>query len=88
VISRTTKNFWKYYDALPREVQQQAARAYALWRDNPSHRGLQFKCVSKRHAAYSVRIGLHWRALGYRDVGPDQDIVTWFWTALTRITTN
>jgi len=40
---------------------------------------LQFKCVSEKHAAFSVRVGIHWRALGYRDVALGQDTVTWFW---------
>jgi hypothetical protein len=79
VISRTTKNFWKHYKALPEDVQRQAVRAYALWRANPSHRSLHFKCVSEKHAVLSVRVGIHWRALGYRDVAPGEDVVTWFW---------
>ncbi len=79
MISRTTRSFWKHYDALPKDVQRQAARAYALWRANPSHRSLQFKCVSEKEAVFSVRIGIHWRALGYRDVALGEEIVTWFW---------
>jgi hypothetical protein len=79
LISRTTRNFWKHYDALPQEVRRQAVRAYALWRANPSHPGLQFKCVSEKHAVFSVRVGIHWRALGYRDAAPGEDAFTWFW---------
>jgi len=40
---------------------------------------LQFKCVSGEHAVFSVRVGIHWRALGYRDVELGEDTVTWFW---------
>jgi len=79
VISRTTRSFWKHYGALPEEVQRQAVRAYALWRANPSHRSLQFKCVSEKHTVFSVRVGIHWRALGYRDVELGEDTLTWFW---------
>jgi hypothetical protein len=79
VNSRTTRSFWKHHDALPEEVQRQAFRAYALWRANPSHRSLQFKCVSEKHAVFSVRIGIHWRALGYRNAEPGKDTLTWFW---------
>jgi hypothetical protein len=79
VISRTTRGFWKHYGALPEEVQRQVARAYTLWRADPSHRSLQFKCVSEKHAVFSVRIGIHWRALGYRDTEREEDIFTWFW---------
>lgn len=66
-------------DALPPSVQRQAIRAYALWRSNPGHPGLQFKCVSEKHAAYSVRVGIHWRALGFRESGGSEDVLTWFW---------
>jgi len=40
---------------------------------------LQFKCVSEKHAVFSVRVGIHWRALGYRDTEGGQDTFTWFW---------
>jgi hypothetical protein len=40
---------------------------------------VQFKCVSAEHAVFSVRIGIHWRALGYRDSELGQDTLTWFW---------
>ena len=57
MISRTTRSFWKHYDALPQDVQRQAVRAYLLWRSDPGHPSLQFKCVSQKHAAFSVRVG-------------------------------
>lgn len=79
MISRTTKRFWKHFEALPREVQRQAVRAYALWRTSPAHPSLQFKCVSEKYRVFSVRIGVHWRALGYREAGNDEDILIWFW---------
>ena len=79
MISRTTKSFWRYFDALPQDVQRQAVRAYVLWRKDQRHPSLHFKCVSEKHAAYSVRIGIHWRAVGYRDAGESDDILTWFW---------
>jgi len=79
VISRTAASFWKCYEVLPAEVQRRADRAYAVWQSTPNHRSLNFKCVSDRHEAYSVRIGLHWRALAYRDVVAGEDVFTWFW---------
>ncbi len=79
MISRTTKSFWKHFDQLAPHVQRQAMRSYALWRSNPNYPGLQFKCVSERHGAYSVRVGIHWRALGYRANVDDGDTLTWFW---------
>jgi hypothetical protein len=79
VNSRTTRTFWKLHDALPAEVRRGAARVYRLWRMNPEHPSLRFKCVSEPHRAYSIRIGLNWRALGYRDGRGGDDTITWFW---------
>jgi len=75
MISRTTKQFWNLYNALPADVQKRADRAYELWQNDPSHPGSQFKRVDPDEPIYSVRIGRDYRALGVlRD-----DIVTWFW---------
>ena len=79
MISRTTKSFWKHFDRLPQDIQTQATRAYRLWRSNPCHPSLQFKCISDKHQAYSIRIVIHWRALAYREEAAERDIVTWFW---------
>jgi hypothetical protein len=60
---------------LPIPVQDQASRAYALWRSDPQHPSLQFKRVSRSQPVYSVRVGIGYRALGLRD----GDHVSWFW---------
>jgi putative hemolysin len=73
--SVATKRFWDCFAALEDRVQQQALTAYRLWRDNPSHRSLDFKQVHTRRPIVAVRIGLHWRALGVREGGT----VIWFW---------
>ncbi|MDZ8258088.1 hypothetical protein [Nostoc sp. ChiQUE01b] len=44
--SSVTKVFRKKLDELPALVQEQAAKAYALWRLDPYHNSLQFKRVS------------------------------------------
>ena len=64
---------------LPVDIRRQAIRSYGRWRSTPGHPSLQFKCVNESASVFSVRIGLHWRALAYRDAGPAEDIVTWFW---------
>jgi hypothetical protein len=56
-------------------VQEQAARAYALWRSNPYHNSLQFRRVSQRSPINSVRRGIGYRALGVRE----GDYIYWFW---------
>ena len=73
--SSVTKEFRKQLDALPTEVQEQADRAYSLWRLDPYHPSLQFKQVSRGQPIYSVRVGLGHRALGLRE----GDHVYWFW---------
>jgi hypothetical protein len=73
--SSISKEFRKRLDQLPAAIQEQAARAYALWRSNPHHPSLQFKKVSPSQPVYSVRIGIGYRALGLRK---DEQIY-WFW---------
>src|SRR4051812_42728382 len=41
----TTQPFRDLYGALPTDVQSRARRAYQLFRRNPAHPGLNFKCV-------------------------------------------
>ena len=73
--SSVTKEFRELLDQLPIEVQQQAGRAYAIWRTNPYHNSLQFKRVSQRQSIYSARISIGYRALGLRE----NDQIYWFW---------
>jgi len=75
VKSRVTRSFRSCFSQLPRHVQEQARRAYALWRKDPHHRGLQFKRVSTRQPIHAVRIGRGWRALGLLE----DDTLYWFW---------
>ncbi len=60
---------------LPQEVQQRATRAYRLWLADPNHPGLKFSAVHPLEPIYSVRIGLHWRALAVVEDG----VAIWFW---------
>ena len=73
--SSVTKEFRRQLGALPTEIQEQADRAYALWRSDPYHPSLQFKLVSRRQPIYSVRVGVGYRALGLRE----DDYIYWFW---------
>jgi hypothetical protein len=75
VRSSVTRAFRGRLARLPTSVQEQAARAYALWRSDPQHPSLQFKRVSQSQPVYSVRIGISHRALGWRD----GDQMTWYW---------
>ena len=62
--SRLTKGFRKRFDRLPTDVQKQARATYRLWKENPYYSSLQFKRIDPEEPIYSVRIGLHYRAVG------------------------
>lgn len=73
--SRTTPDFWRRFDDLPKDVQQLAVKSYKRWRETPNHPGLGFKRIHNSEAIYSIRVGLRWRAIGRLD----GDVLTWFW---------
>ncbi|HLP91315.1 MAG TPA: hypothetical protein VK184_22375 [Nostocaceae cyanobacterium] len=73
--SSVTKTFRKQLDQLPASVQEQAAKAYDLWRSDPYHNSLQFKLVSQRQPIYSARVGINYRVLGLLE----ENHIYWFW---------
>lgn len=73
--SSVTKTFRKQLHQLPASVQEQAAKAYALWREDPYHNSLQFKRVSQRQPIYSARVSSNYRVLGLLE----SDHIYWFW---------
>ncbi len=73
--SATTPEFWLGFRNPPKTVQQLAKDNYRLWRDDPRHPGLHFKRLRTASPLYSVRVGLHYRALGLMQ----NDVLTWFW---------
>ena len=76
MVSRTTARCWHAYAALPAEVQRQARAAYRQFRADPRHPGSRFEQVHPTAPVVSVRVGLHYRALGRREAA---DTVVWFW---------
>ncbi|MBW4541982.1 MAG: hypothetical protein KME43_22990 [Myxacorys chilensis ATA2-1-KO14] len=74
--SSVTKTFRKRLNQLPTSVQEQAERAYELWREDPYHNSLQFKRVSQRQPIYSARISLNYRVVGLLE---QDDHIYWFW---------
>ena len=73
--SRITRDFRTAFAALPHQIQRQAVAAYGRFRENPAHPGLHVERIHGTEPIYSVRIGLHWRALALRD----DDTLYWFW---------
>lgn len=64
--------FWECYTALPKPVQELANANFDLLKKNPRHPSLHFKRIDR---FWSVRVGLHYRALG---VSVEEGAV-WFW---------
>jgi len=75
MISHRTAAFRRLYDRLPVDVQAQAIVAYDLFERDARHPSLHFKRVSEKSPLYSVRIGIHYRAMAWRE----HDTLFWFW---------
>jgi hypothetical protein len=73
--SSVTKTFRKRLSDLPASVQEQAAKAYALWQADPYHPSLQFKRVSQKQLIYSVRVSINYRTLGLLE----SEHIYWYW---------
>lgn len=73
--SRLTEDFIVCFRELPPRIQRLAQKNYKIWKENPSHPGLQFKLVGKRSPVYAIRVGVGWRALGLKR----DDAIVWFW---------
>lgn len=67
-----TPRFWRCYRGLPEQARQLADRNYALLKTDPTHRSLHFKKIA---SLWSVRVGLHYRALATEVDGN----LVWFW---------
>ncbi len=73
--SLTLPSFWKEYSHLNESTKLRARKAYKLWRENPSHPSLRFKCINPKENIWSVRVFKGFRAIGVLN----GDTVTWFW---------
>ena len=69
---RASRKFWQFYEQLPDEVQELADKNYELLKADPYHPALHFKKIGK---FWSVRVGLHYRALAVERA----DELVWFW---------
>ena len=64
--------FWDCYRQLPEDARRLADESYQLLRRDPKHPSLHFKRIGR---FWSVRVGLHYRALAVEHDGT----VVWFW---------
>jgi len=71
----TLPSFWRCYRELPNDVQQLADKCYGLLQADPQHPSLRLKRVGKTKHLWSVRVGVHYRALGL----DKPEGIVWFW---------
>ncbi len=69
----TTPEFWDFYHKLPEAIQKLADENYELLKTDHRHPSLHFKQI---RAYWSVRVGLHYRALAFENTKSD---LLWFW---------
>jgi len=67
-----SSSFWKQFDALPEDVRKLAEKNYRLLKVDERHPSLNLKKIDD---LWSVRVGLHYRALGV----DASDGILWFW---------
>ena len=72
LIHQASPRFWGCYTRLPSAIKQLSDANFALLKQNPRHPSLHFKQIGQ---FWSVRVGLHYRALGVSIPGG----VVWFW---------
>jgi hypothetical protein len=72
VKHHASPRFWRCYDALPVRIRDLADKQFELLKADPTHPSLHFKRIGRFQ---SVRVGLHYRALGVDAEGG----VLWFW---------
>jgi hypothetical protein len=74
VTSHVNARFRSDFARLPERIQQQARRAYRLFKSNPSHPGLEFKKLPPHQDIWSVRVTNDYRAIGQRE----GESIVWF----------
>jgi hypothetical protein len=75
VKSYTLPSFWNAYTNLDEQVKRSAMKAFRLWKENPFHPSLRFKCINVPENMWAVRITLGYRAIGIWE----GDEFTWIW---------
>ena len=67
-----SSRFWTAYQALPEDIRSLADKNFTLVKSNPRHPSLRLKHIGE---LWSVRVGDHYRALGFDAQGG----INWFW---------
>ncbi len=75
LIHFTTRGYWSLYNRLPTDARRIADKYFALLKSDPKHPALHLKKIGD---VWSVRAGLHYRAIGM-DTTSGQNGILWFW---------
>ena len=65
--SFTVRSYWDSYNELPGDIKKKADNKFELWKEDPFHPSLHFKCVNSEDNIWSVRVNLDYRALAVRE---------------------
>jgi len=76
LTSKTTPRFWSAFRKLPSSIQRLADAKYQIWHSDPNHASLRFKPIKGHADLWSVRIGDHYRAVGYYERA---NLFIWTW---------
>ena len=68
-------DYWPLYRHLPAHVRETADKCFALLKSDSGHPSLHLKKIGD---LWSVRAGIHYRALGIDAPGRENGIL-WFW---------
>ena len=72
MIHTASSRYWVLYEALPKDVRENADKNFQLLKADSRHPSLHFKRIG---SVWSVRVGDRYRALGHDVAGGIQ----WFW---------
>jgi len=72
---KTLPSFWETYENLHEHTRKQAKKSFELWKTNPFHPSLHFKCVNEKEKIWSLRISKGHRSLCILE----NDLAIWFW---------
>ena len=70
----TTPRYWQYYETLPTRIKILAKKNFEILKVTPNYSSQNLKKIKKY---WSVRVGIHYRALGIDT--PEQNGIIWFW---------
>lgn len=65
--NKTTKEFWKSYEKLPKSIQESADKQFKLFKQDPTNPGINFEKLTGYDNLYSARVTKQYRAYGTMD---------------------